>query len=469
MTVWPLRFRDLTDDTLVFGNEAGGWFKSDHKFLARYAEDRLTLADQEFLALHGHSYESAGDLAFNAFAYRWVGRQNAVRPLSYVLLIPTLRCNISCTYCQVSRAAPEAKGYDWTPETLRDVRTFLDRIECDEVKVEFQGGEPLLRIDLLEEVREFARKRFTKSEFVVCTNLQRLGEREWAFFDSEDTHISTSIDGPPEAHDKQRTQDRALLTEFLTNLETAHRRVGAARLSALPTIDPFDPPDLSGLIETYLRYGLTSIYLRPINHHGFARRLGQRPNEIERWNALHSEFVELLIERNAAADTVVQEYYFTQCLNRVLRSGVNNHVDIRNPNILAADSIVIDYDGALYPTDESRMLSRIGHIDLSIGSVKTGVNRGKVNELNQSCANNFDPDCVHCPYQPFCGTDIIDDISRYGRIDIPRHTTWFCKRHLAVFDKVFDLIYRNDAKTKRSLAAWAGIPEWTDGIGVRHS
>jgi radical SAM protein with 4Fe4S-binding SPASM domain len=231
----------------------------------------------------------------------------------------------------------------------------------------------------------------------------------------------------------------------------------------------FDPPDLSELIDIYQEHGLSSIYLRPINHQGFARRLGQRDDEIERWNALHADFIELLIERNAETGSDLQEYYFSQCLKRVLHSGIDNHVDIRNPNLFAIDYLVVDFNGTLYPTDESRMLSRTGQIDLSIGSVKAGIETKKIADLNSASLNNFDPDCIHCPYQAFCGTDLVDDISRYGRVDVPRLSTWFCKRHMALFDKVFELMYRNDEKTKRSLALWAGLQTWNEQAGVNHT
>jgi His-Xaa-Ser system radical SAM maturase HxsB len=468
MSIWPLRFREHQNE-ILFADEAGGWFRSDEAFLARYAEDGLTSTDQEFLRLHGHAFETEDDLSFNAFAYRWVNRQSTARPLSYVMLIPTLRCNLSCTYCQVSRAAQNAQGYDWSPEILKDVLAFLDTIESDHIKIEFQGGEPLLRVDLLEEVRSFCRARFAKSEFVVCTNLQSVGEREWAFLESEDTHVSTSIDGPASMHNRKRTQDPNLYAEFSKNLDLATKRLGGTRLSALPTIDVFDPPDFNELIDIYQQHGISSIYLRPINHQGFARRLGQREDEIERWNTLHNEFIELLIKRNAETGSNLQEYYFSQCLKRVLHSGIDNHVDIRNPNLFATDYLVVDYNGTLYPTDESRMLSRIGQIDLSIGNVKTGIDPEKVAALNSASFNNFDPDCIHCPYQAFCGTDIIDDISRYGRVDVPRQSSWFCKRHMALFDKVFELIYREDESTKRSLALWAGVEVWNEQAGVTYA
>ena len=43
----------------------------------------------------------------------------AERKIGYLILIPTLRCNLSCSYCQVSRAPEKAKGYDWDEDTLK--------------------------------------------------------------------------------------------------------------------------------------------------------------------------------------------------------------------------------------------------------------------------------------------------------------------------------------------------------------
>ena len=86
----------------------------------------------------------------------------------------------------------------------------------------------------------------------------------------------------------------------------------------MPTIDIRNPPDLDALIETYLRYGLRSIYLRPVNYLGFARRTPLRGDELAKWNALHSAFIDRLIERNYETGDVVEEFYFSHCLRRVL-------------------------------------------------------------------------------------------------------------------------------------------------------
>lgn len=468
MNIWPLRFRRSVNDDYIFADESGAWFRSNEEFLNRYSLDQLTKTDTTFLQNAGHGFENFGDLSYNSFAFRWMQRQTKRQSLSYVILVPTLRCNLSCSYCQVSRADENAKGYDWSIETLDQVIAFLDELPGDAIKVEFQGGEPLLRIDLLERVRSFCRQRFKKSEYVVCTNLQSLGAKEWEFLEALDTYVSTSVDGGLTTHDNQRTQNPERARHFFNNLEEAVRRLSPGKLSALPTIDTQNPPDFETLVTTYEKIGIPSIYFRPINYQGFARRKRTREDEAQLWNKLHGEFLDFIIERNFKTKRIVEEYYFSHCLKRVLRSGQDGHVDLRNPNLFATDYIVIDYNGTIYPTDECRMLSRIGHVDLSVGHISTGIDVSKAQALSASSMNNYDPDCVHCPYQPFCGTDVTDDISRYKRVDIPKAETWFCQRHLSIFDRIFEKMYDGSEKSRYSLSAWAGLVSWPMTLGVDH-
>ena len=469
MHAWPLKFRPVSADQYLFADDAGSFFKANGAFLDRYARNRLTQQDEKFLLEGGHAFQQVGDLAYTAFSYRWSRRQATAGRLSYVILVPTLRCNLSCIYCQVSRASETAKGHDWTDETLRNVLSFLDGLGTDHIKIEFQGGEPLLRVDLLEQVRDFCRQRFTTSSFVVCTNLQRLGPREWAFLENEDTFLSTSIDGDVATHTRQRTKSPTATDAFFTNLRMAVERLGTAKISALPTIDPERPPAFDALTSMYESYGIRSIYLRPISYHGFARKNTNVHTSANMWSSLYGRFIDYLIDRNMRSDYVIEEYYFTLCLRRVLQAGADGHVDLRNPNILGTSYLVVDYDGVLYPSDEARMLARIGQVDLSIGSVVDGIEDDKLAILNSNSFNNVDPDCIHCPYQAYCGTDRIDDLARYGRIDLPRHTTWFCQRHLAVFDKVFELLYSSDEAVRFSLAHWMGVPELPVGLAPTHS
>lgn len=381
--------------------------------------------------------------------------------------MPTLRCNLTCSYCQVSRVAEEAFGFDWSEETLQAVFKFIKNLNSQKLKIEFQGGEPLLAPPFLNRVRDFCRAHVNDVEFVVCTNLQSLSETALEFLAYEDVTISTSFDGTHEIHRRQRMNSDADMDVFRKNVRFVLSKYGPGKLSVLPTLDPTDLPSVSDLLKSFAEFGSNSIFLRPVANYGFARK-GHRAQTIsDNWYKFHREVVNEMIKQNAECGTCFEEFYLSLCLRRFLRSDTNGHVDLRNPNVLGKDYIVIDYDGTLYPTDEARMLTRTGQIDLSIGHVSGGWDSEKLDALNANSSNEGDPACDQCRHQEYCGRDVIDDLSRYGRIDLPRPQTEFCIRHMYMFGLVEELLQSTDPNVQHSLALWTGIPEWDPVLSER--
>jgi len=468
MTVFPLKFRPDENGTVLFADDAGGYFRSDADFLDRYANDCLSLPDESFLKANGHSFDHRDDLSYAAFAYRWARRLYAPTPLDYLILVPTLRCNLACGYCQVSRVNEGTPGFDWDEETLAAVLRYVDGLTTTRMKIEFQGGEPLLQLDILQRVRSFCRERFQVAEFVVCTNLQTVSAEAWEFLAAPDTFISTSLDADAQTHQRQRTITPEKTAHFASNLRSAIDRFGSDKVSALPTLDIRSLPSPGAVVNSFTSFGFRSIYLRPVNYQGFARKRFAAKDTTAEWNAYHSSFIDFLVEHNWTAELPIEEYYFVHCLRRVLQSRHNGHTDLRNPNILGEGYLVVDYDGTVFPTDEARMVTRIGQFDFGMGNIKTGIDRSKLDPLNAESSNNFHPDCVHCPYQAYCGTDLVDDLSRYGRIDMPKHLTDFCQRHMHIFDKIFEMIYSADVKVQKTVAIWAGLPEFEPALAKVH-
>ncbi|MBW8639995.1 His-Xaa-Ser system radical SAM maturase HxsB [Hoeflea sp. WL0058] len=399
-------------------------------------------------------------LGDRAKMYRRQRRRYVEDNISYVVLVPTLRCNLACSYCQVARVGENVRGFDWTDEVAQQVFVFLSGLTAQDIKIEFQGGEPLLALRRLHEVRNFCRGLFTRRAFVVCTNLQHVDQQAWEFLEASDTTISTSLDGSLALHKKQRTKSNENTDVFLANLNTALDRFGPAKVSALPTLDIEDLPEPEQLISFYQRFGFNSIYLRPVAHYGFARKRHTARTIASHWNCFRRKFMEQLIAYNYEHNTTFEEFYFTHCLRRVLQPGTNNHIDLRSPNMIGHDHILIDYDGRIYPTDEARMLTRTGQIDLSIGNVFDGIDEEKRTLLNMYVDNENDPVCSSCRHQPFCGRDVIDDLARYGTIDIERNKTEFCHRHMDLFDHVLELLDDPSPAARHSLAIWTGVVDF---------
>ncbi len=329
----------------------------------------------------------------------------------------------------------------------------MDSLTTKRLKVEFQGGEPLLRLDLLEGDRAFCRQRFEHAECVVCTNLQLLGPAEWDFISAVDTHVSTSLDADREIHKHQRTVTDVRTEEFFQNLRRVTSELGSSKLSALPTLDIRNLPEPVSVIASFTSHGMRSIFFEARKLSRIREEAVSGAEEREKVERLSFVFIDAVVEYNWTALEPIEEYYLVHCLRRVLRAGHNRHSDLRNPNILGDSYLVIDHDGVFHPTDEARMVSRIGQIDLSMGNLRTGLDRSLLTALNQA----------------YCGVDLVDDLSRYGRIDLPKNLTDFCQRHTHIFDKVFELIYSEDPKVQKSVAIWAGMPEFDTALAKVHS
>jgi His-Xaa-Ser system radical SAM maturase HxsB len=468
MTVLPLRLRPLPNGDILAVNDAGGFAATGPAFVRKLMSGSLVANDLRMLVAHGHAIPDGDEFARLAHAHARARRLSSAQSLDYLILVPTLRCNLACNYCQVSRVGLHQHGYDWSDETLAAVLQLLDGLSRDQIKIEFQGGEATLRPDLIRRVIERC-DRFAAKQFVICTNLQELDDEILAIFDRPDVFISTSLDGDPPTHQHNRTKAAEATSAFAANLDFVLARYAPGKVSALPTIDPAAPPDIDELIEAYASRGLESIFLRPVNYQGFARkRYAAAREQGEHWRDYYERFVRRIIERNwTRRGQVLEETYFSICLRRILQPGQERHVDLRNPNPVGVDYVVIDHDGTVYPTDEARMLARSGVIDLSIGDVHQGWDGERRAQLNQASTNEFDPACQRCAYQPFCGRDLVDDIARYGRVDMPRHETEFCRRHLHLFDFVFELLYSEDPAVRYSLARWLRLSGTPDALGER--
>ena len=124
------------------------------------------------------------------------------------IFVVTLRCEHSCPYCQVSRRSADRERYDMSIETaLRGLAVALSA-PSPIIKIEFQGGEPLLNFELIRSIVPPAKERAAglgkQVEFVITTNLALLTDEVLDFCREHSIHISTSLDGPADLHNRNR-------------------------------------------------------------------------------------------------------------------------------------------------------------------------------------------------------------------------------------------------------------------------
>ena len=234
-TKTPFRFRKLANKFLIT-NEVGDFDFFDVGVLERYFSDELEVDERRRLRELSIIIDKDADWRVASLMRRARQHNSSKRHINYLILIPTLRCDLSCSYCQVSRAPIEASGFDWGKEELRNFEHFISEIEGDEIKIEFQGGEPTLRTDILNEIISICESHFKKSEFVVCSNLSKITPQIEEIFQRENVVVSTSIDGTKAMMTKNRTGDDVISGKMIDNFHYIKEKYGNEKISALPTI-----------------------------------------------------------------------------------------------------------------------------------------------------------------------------------------------------------------------------------------
>src|SRR5450432_2302929 len=94
------------------------------------------------------------------------------------IFVVTLRCEHSCPYCQVSRQSTDRSRFDMSEETAMRSLDVAFASPSARIKIEFQGGEPLLNFPLIKTIVSNAKARAIsvgkKVDFVIASNLALL-------------------------------------------------------------------------------------------------------------------------------------------------------------------------------------------------------------------------------------------------------------------------------------------------------
>ena len=152
-------------------------------------------------------------------------------------------------------------------DIARRVVDYVFQSPSSSIKIEFQGGEPTLNWETLTETVLYAEKVNVKIkknlDFVVCTNLVSINDEQYQFFKKHRIHISTSLDGPRDIHDKNRIlrNGGGTYDVFVKNLSRAQAILGQGQVSALMTTTVDNIDCIESVIDEYVRLGFSGIFL----------------------------------------------------------------------------------------------------------------------------------------------------------------------------------------------------------------
>jgi His-Xaa-Ser system radical SAM maturase HxsB len=233
------------------------------------------------------------------------------------------------------------------------------------IKIEFQGGEPLLNFPLIRYVIERAEAwnlaEHRDLQFVIATNLAVINEEMLEFCGDHDIFISTSLDGPSDLHNANRPRPgNDSYERAIEGISRVRNALGCDRISALMTTTKLSLGRVRDIVDEYVTQGFRGIFLRPMSPYGFAVKT--------KWIKAYCaderlEFyfagLDYILELNRSGYDFT-EFYAATILAKMLTPFEPGFVDLRSPAGIGIAAIVYNYDGDVYASDESRMLAEMG-------------------------------------------------------------------------------------------------------------
>jgi uncharacterized protein len=462
----PFRFIRLDSDRYVAVNEVGEsqvLLGSELELLVR---KRLPQTSPLYYALKASHFlqDNDSDIAPDLLTLKVRSkRERIARFTSLHMFVVTLRCNHSCQYCQVSRQSEDRSAYDMTEGMADKALDFTFRSPAPAIKIEFQGGEPLLNFDLINYIVLNAKRRNVAEKrdlaFVIATNLSFLTDEILNFCREHAILISTSLDGPADLHNANRPKpghDSYKVT--IEGIRRAREALGVDQISALMTTTKASLPRVTEIIDEYVKQDFKGIFLRNLSPYGFAIKTRYFDGyNSDNWLDFYRRGLDYILKLNKQGYAFT-EFFTATILQKMLTPYETGFVNLRSPAGIGIAGIIFNYNGEVYPSDEARMKAEMGDKIFCMGNLMTDtyeqmmLSPALLTPLEHSVAESV-PMCEECAFLPYCGAD--PDYHYATQQDFVGHKalSGFCKKNMGVFRYIIQKLEDNPGE-REILESW---------------
>jgi uncharacterized protein len=449
----PFRFERTTANSYLVSNIVGDFILLTAEEFDQLVNERISPGDGLYEKAYAlHLITRVGQKAqLQILAARLRTRLSFLRhPTSLHIFVVTLRCEHSCPYCQVSRQSRDRARFDMTDAVARRALAIALDSPNPRIKIEFQGGEPLLNFPLIATIVKNAQALATKAnkqiDFVIASNLALLTDEILSFCKANDILLSTSLDGPQDLHNRNRPRPGGNSYELaVEGIKAAQRVLGKDRVSALMTTTKFSLDRVEEIVDEYRSLQLGGIFLRPLSPYGFAvkTRQIQKYDQTE-WLTFYRRGLRYILDLNRAGQQFF-EFYTLLLLRRMLTDEPTGYVDLRSPAGIGLGALVYNYDGCVFASDEGRMLAEMGDRSFELGHVDRNSYRSlilseKLINLVGASLTQTAPECTDCVYESHCGADPVYHYATQGDPLGVKPLSGFCARQKGVIGSILQLL-----------------------------
>lgn len=442
----PFKFSELDSERYLLTNMAGEFITLKKELMKPFVTHALDEDSDEYINLRSRQFlldehnRVAPDLLSLKLRTRYASLSQFT---SLHIFVVSLRCEHSCPYCQVSRQSEDKGSFDMTEEIADRSLQLVFKSPSPMIKIEFQGGEPLLNFGMIQYVVKQALKinevEKKSLDFVIATNLALISKEVLMFCKEYGVHISTSLDGPEDLHNKNRPRPgKNSHQKTLEGIYLSREVLGKDSVSALMTTTESSLGRVKEIIDEYLALDFGGIFLRHLSPYGFAiKTKSYLAYSTDRWLEFYKEGLEYIIELNRKGIDF-REYHACTVLTKMLTSNNPGFVDLMSPSGMGIAAAVYNYDGTVHPSDESRMLAEMGDNTFKLGNVFDNTyeeifgSDALLTPLEESFALSA-PMCSDCAYEPYCGAEPVYHHGIHKDFLGRKPSSDFCHRNMSIF------------------------------------
>ena len=297
----------------------------------------------------------------------------------------TERCNYHCTYCYTNQANHNKRDTDISIKTLNKIICYIDSLDANVIEVNFFGGEPLLRFDLIQYFVSKAKKTDKTITYLITTNASLIDDEVAVFMRDNKIKVIASLDLPKSACDEHRLNQVGSSYDLSTKgirILNCHLEKGCT----INTVITKDNIDIEHIVSTFIDDNLSNRLSTTI-------ATGQSGQDDIELNTI-------LIKEKRVINNILNGLYpitFTYLPLAKIVASLIKRLQKKNRCFAGISMIAIDSKGSIYPCHRFMY-----NHEFIMGDISKGINPSIIDEY---CKNNVDaiPECKDCWARYLCG------------------------------------------------------------------
>lgn len=189
--------------------------------------------------------------------------------IHFLYIVPTVMCNLQCTYCHIQHGKQKQCRYVMEEKTLRDGLDIFKKFGGfeEDSEIIFYGGEPFLEVEFLIRALQIIREYSKEIKITIFTNGTLITKEIAKRIKEFSVYVIVSIDGKEDNHNKARVYHdghgsfEAAIIGY-QNLQEHNVAVGISLVAGSHNIETLEQ-DVIYLVEKFnpLDMGISTLHL----------------------------------------------------------------------------------------------------------------------------------------------------------------------------------------------------------------